>query len=85
MKHETTKLMKRVSLLLLFTLISQFINAQYTEIINSKSPGFSESPYSIGKNVFQFETGLFYRSSNNESQLARPTVLGGDLENLKRN
>ncbi len=71
--------MKRVSLLLLLTLISQFINAQYTEIINSKSPGFSESPYSIGKNVFQFETGLFYRSSNNESLLARPTVLGGDL------
>jgi len=71
--------MKRVSLLLLLTLISQFINAQYTEIINSKSPGFSESPYSIGTNVFQFETGLFYRSSNNEAVLARPSIFGGDL------
>lgn len=71
--------MKRVSLLLLFIFGSQVIHAQYTEIINSKSPGFSESPYSIGTNVFQFETGLFYRSSNNESLLARPNIFGGEL------
>lgn len=71
--------MKRVSLLLIFILTTQFCKAQYTEIINSIRPGFSESPYSIGTNVFQFETGFFYRSSNNESLMARPTIFGGDL------
>ncbi len=71
--------MKRVSLLFLFIFSSQIINAQYTEIINSKRPGLSESPYSIGTNVFQFETGFFYRSSNNKSFLSRPKIIGGEL------
>jgi hypothetical protein len=67
--------------ILLFIVISNFqiVSAQYTEIINSKRPGFSESPYSIGTDVFQFETGLFYRNSNNESILAKPTTVGGEL------
>jgi len=55
------------------------VNAQYTEIINSKRPGFSESPYSIGTDVFQFETGLFYRTSNNNALDARPNTIGGEL------
>jgi hypothetical protein len=38
----------------------QIITAQYTEIINSKRPGFSESPYGVGTRVFQVETGVFY-------------------------
>ncbi len=71
--------MKRVILLLLFFSLTQLINAQYTEIINSKRPGFSESPYSIGTNVFQFETGLFYKTSNNETILSRPNTIGGEL------
>ena len=71
--------MKRVILLLLFFSLTQIINAQYTEIINSKRPGFSESPYSIGTNVFQFETGLFYKTSNNETILSRPNTIGGEL------
>ena len=67
--------------ILLFIVISNFqiVSAQYTEIINSKRPGFSESPYSVGTDVFQFETGLFYRNSNNESILAKPTTVGGEL------
>jgi hypothetical protein len=63
--------------LLLFTVYS--VQAQYTEIINSKRPGFSESPYSIGTNVYQFETGLFYRNSNNEAAFARPKTFGSEL------
>ncbi len=35
-------------------------NAQYTDVINSKRPGFSESPYGVGTDVLQFEGGLFY-------------------------
>ncbi len=73
------KLMKSLFILILVTFSVQITTAQYTEIINSKRPGFSESPYGIGTDVFQFETGFFYRSSNNESNFARPTITGGEL------
>ena len=71
--------MKRVFLILILFSITQIVNAQYTEIINSKRPGFSESPYSIGTNVFQFETGFFHRSSNNKIHPATPNTIGGEL------
>jgi hypothetical protein len=71
--------MKRVFLLLLTLFCLQIANAQYTEIINSKRPGFSESPYSIGTNVYQFETGFFYRNSDNPSILSNPNTYGSDL------
>ena len=71
--------MKRVYLLLLFFSLSQLINAQYTEIINSKRPGFSESPYSIGTNVYQIETGVFHRTSDNKTIYSRPNTIGGEL------
>ncbi len=34
-------------------------NAQYTEVINSNRPGVSESAFSVGTGVFQFEAGAF--------------------------
>jgi hypothetical protein len=40
-------------------------SAQYTEIINSKRPGFSDSPFSVGTNVYQVEAGLFYKDIGN--------------------
>jgi hypothetical protein len=33
--------------------------AQYTEVINSNRPGVSESAFSVGTNVVQFEVGAF--------------------------
>ncbi|MDZ7613598.1 MAG: transporter [Flavobacteriaceae bacterium] len=39
--------------------------AQYTPIINSKRPGFSDSPYSVGTKVYQVEGGLFYKNVGN--------------------
>ncbi|SDX51222.1 Putative MetA-pathway of phenol degradation [Lutibacter oricola] len=71
--------MRRVLLLVLLLSCYQITFAQYTEIINSKRPGFSESPYSVGTDVYQFETGLFYRDSDNPSLLARPKSIGGEL------
>lgn len=71
--------MKRVLLILIICIGFQNVNAQYTEIINSKRPGFSESPYSVGTNVYQFETGFYYKNSNNESFLAHPNTYGGEL------
>jgi hypothetical protein len=39
--------------------------AQYTDVINSKRPGFSDSPYSIGTGVYQVEGGFFYKNIGN--------------------
>lgn len=35
------------------------VNAQYTEVINSNRPGVSESAFSLGTGVVQFEIGAF--------------------------
>ncbi|SNR52024.1 Putative MetA-pathway of phenol degradation [Lutibacter agarilyticus] len=71
--------MKRV-LFALFILISfQNIHAQYTDIINSKRPGFSESPYGVGTDVYQFEAGLFYRDSNTKNLFESTNTFGGEL------
>lgn len=52
--------MKKISWLFLFSTF--FAQAQYTEIINSKRPGNSESPYSVSTNVLQLESGFFYKT-----------------------
>jgi hypothetical protein len=71
--------MKNVLFLVVFLTSFQMITAQYTEIINSKRPGFSESPYGVGTNVYQLETGIFYNSNNDKSLEAYPKTLGGEL------
>lgn len=71
--------MKRNLFLLFLIFIGNGMYAQYTEIINSKRPGFSESPYAIGTNVYQIETGFFYRSNKNPSLLSRPKTYGSEL------
>ncbi len=43
----------------------QIANAQYTEVINSRRPGFSDSPFSVGTQVYQVEGGLFYKNVGN--------------------
>jgi len=51
-------------ILFFFLICSNFLlNAQYTNVINSNRPGFSESPYSVGTGVYQLETGFFYNTS----------------------
>ena len=35
-----------------------FATAQYTEMINTNRPGFSQGAFSVGKNVLQVETGI---------------------------
>ena len=62
---------------LLFTFL--ITNAQYTEVINSNRPGFSESPYSVGTGVYQFESNIFYRKTTIEPTFSRPESLGLDL------
>ena len=55
------------------------VNAQYTNVINSNKPGFSESPYSVGTGIYQFESNLFYRDMSIEPTFSEPQSLGIDL------
>ncbi len=59
--------MKKLWLIPLLLINFQNINAQYTEIINSKRPGLSESPYGVGTDVLQVEGGFFYGKSQTKT------------------
>ena len=52
---------------------------QFTDVINSNKPGFSESPYSVGTGVYQFESSLFYRNTGIEPTFTIPQSLGIDF------
>lgn len=71
--------MKRFILAFIILCYFQNANAQYTEIINSKRPGFSESPYGVGSDVYQFELGLFYNHSNSPSPNDKKSTFGTEL------
>jgi len=57
--------MRKIGWFIFFILCFQLSFAQYTELINSKRPGFSDSPYSVGTGVYQIEAGLFYKKIGN--------------------
>ncbi len=57
--------MKQLITPLIFLFFIQISFAQYTEVINSKRPGFSDSPYSVGTKVYQVEGGFFYKNVGN--------------------
>ncbi|MDY7396599.1 transporter [Aureibaculum sp. 2210JD6-5] len=57
--------MRKFILLLFLSFCFQISSAQYTEVINSKRPGFSDSPYSVGTGVYQVEAGFFYKNIGN--------------------
>ena len=45
---------------LIFSLCcTAFVHAQYTDVINSNRPGASQTAFSVGINVLQFEVGPF--------------------------
>ena len=71
--------MKRVFLLLALFALSFSVKAQYTDIINSKRPGFSESPFGVGTNVYQIETGFFYKNNNSNLPYSSKKAIGTDL------
>lgn len=57
--------MKSFFTTLLLLLLAEFSYGQYTEVINSRRPGFSDTPYSLGTKVYQIEAGLFYKNVGN--------------------
>ena len=71
--------MKKKLLLLILITSYQLVNAQYTEIINSKSPGFSESPYGVGTDVIQVEGGVFFGKGNSPKTFTKTNPLGATV------
>ncbi|WP_299390798.1 transporter [uncultured Gelidibacter sp.] len=49
----------KISLIFLIFTFTNFAVAQYTEVINSNRPGVSQSAFSVGTNVLQFEAGPY--------------------------
>ena len=74
MKHLFTKL-----IFVFLCIVTNSIQAQYTDVINSNKPGFSESPYSVGTGVYQFETNFFLRDTSIEPTFSMPQSFGMDL------
>ena len=72
--------MNRLHLFIMsFFIGSAMVFAQYTDVINSNKPGFSESPYSVGRGVYQFESNIFLRNTAIKPTFSRPQSLGIDL------
>lgn len=70
----------KLKIVIIFTLfLSLTINAQYTEVINSNRPGFSESPYSVGTGVYQLESTVFYRKATAIPTFSNPEAMGINL------
>jgi len=65
------KIQLSIAILLFLTLIS---HAQHTDLINTNRPGESQSAYSVGRNVWQIETGVF--GLHDKHELRRYTANG---------
>ena len=66
-------------MILYVILITNTAHSQFTEVINSNRPGFSESPYSVGSGVYQLETSFFYTESKMYPTFSVPKSLGTDF------
>ncbi|MFD1015266.1 transporter [Winogradskyella rapida] len=71
------RLLKSIFILLFFISFTN-ANAQYTEVINSNRPGVSESAFSVGTGVLQFEAGAF--TVKEEHALSNYEVSGFGLD-----
>jgi len=65
--------------IIFITLVTTSIQAQYTNIINSNSPGFSQSPYSVGTGVYQFESHFFSKNTSIAPTFSKPKSSGVDF------
>ncbi|WP_299109222.1 transporter [uncultured Tenacibaculum sp.] len=71
--------MNKKILFFILLLITSTVKSQYTNVINSNRPGFSENPYSVGTGVYQFESSLFFRKAEATPLFSNPQSLGLDL------
>jgi hypothetical protein len=59
---------KTIRLLFVLIVTSQFMQAQYTETINTNNPGRSQGAFAVGNGVAQFESSMFYRAEEHKLQ-----------------
>ena len=71
--------MKNFLLFLFIVVAFKTTNAQYTEVINSRRPGFTDSPFSVGTDVLQFESGLFYEKTKDKTNNLKTSSIGTDV------
>ncbi|CAL2093611.1 putative Outer membrane beta-barrel porin/alpha-amylase [Tenacibaculum sp. 190524A05c] len=71
-------MIKKIFSVVLLLLVST-LQAQYTDVINSNKPGFSESPYSVGTGVYQFESSIFHRGTSAIPTFSNPRATGLEL------
>lgn len=72
-----TQKLKFTFLVFIFSFSNLF--SQYTDIINSNNPGFSESPYSVGSGVYQFESSFFLKNLSTNTPTSLDNSWGVDL------
>ena len=72
-----TKFFAKLSLLVF--ILSNTVNGQYTEVINSNRPGSSYSAFSVGKNVIQGEFGLVYERRRHAGLNTKQRQFGADF------
>lgn len=71
--------MKQSLLFLICLLLLPFCGqAQYTEMINTNRPGVSQGAFSVGTNVLQFESGIYYGKEKHELLGTDYTTWGWD-------
>jgi hypothetical protein len=66
-------------LIILTSLTSSIINAQYTDVINSNRPGKSMSAFSVGKTVIQAELGVYGVNEKHDLLEYQAKGMGSDL------
>ncbi|ANW95272.1 hypothetical protein AXE80_02765 [Wenyingzhuangia fucanilytica] len=62
-----------------FILFTNTNHAQYTSIINANTPGDTETPYAVGRRVFQVENTLFYNNNNNQNINSKASSFSNDI------
>ncbi|AWX45958.1 hypothetical protein HME9304_02990 [Flagellimonas maritima] len=65
--------------LLIILIVPLFLNAQYTDVINSNRPGRAVSAYAVGKNVIQAEIGILYEQQDNANFNSDSNIFGSDF------
>ncbi len=82
------RFLKHILKIILFLILTQSVQAQYSETIVSSRPGVSFTPYTTGGKVFQIQTGFIYngdKDDNYESSAFNYVLLGryGITENFE--
>ncbi|MDB4297178.1 hypothetical protein N9901_00325 [Flavobacteriaceae bacterium] len=71
--------MSRIFLSFICLFASWTINAQYTDIINSNTPGSTDTPYAVGTDVLQFENIIGLQNFDNQQSNTENKLLFNDL------